>query len=96
VAGEAGAAPASGPVPDPVQVRADRAHADVQLGSGDLRVGLAAGDQRVTSSRSAGRAAGMDHRGLPGIGGRQHYTGPVAQLVQIQPTRSVVLAQQHD
>jgi hypothetical protein len=44
-AGEVGAAPASGLVPDPVQVRADRAHADVQLG-GDLRVGSPLRDQR--------------------------------------------------
>jgi hypothetical protein len=43
-----------------------------------------------------GREVAKDHRGLLGIGGRQHYTGAVTQVVQIQPTRSVVLAQQHD
>ena len=43
-AGQVGAAAAAGLVPDPVQVRADRADADVQL-RGDLRVGAALGDQ---------------------------------------------------
>src|SRR6516162_1757178 len=43
-AGQVGAAAAAGLVPDPVQMRADRADADVQLG-GDLRVGPAPGDQ---------------------------------------------------
>jgi len=42
--GQVGAAPGAGLVPDPVQVRADRAAADVQPG-GDLRVGGALGDQ---------------------------------------------------
>jgi len=51
-AGQVGAAAAAGLVPDPVQVRADGADADVQLG-GDLRVGAALGDQ-VISSRSRG------------------------------------------
>ena len=43
-AGQVGAAAAAGLVPDPVQVGADGADADVQLG-GDLRVGAALGDQ---------------------------------------------------
>ena len=43
-ASQVGAAAAAGLVPDPVQVSADGAHADVQLG-GDLRVGAALGDQ---------------------------------------------------
>src|SRR5580658_3794603 len=43
--GEVGAAPASGLVPDPVQVRADRAHADVHLRR-DLRIGAPPRDQR--------------------------------------------------
>ena len=43
-AGQVSAAAAAGLVPDPVQVRADRADADVQLG-GDLGVGAALGDQ---------------------------------------------------
>ncbi len=43
-AGEVGAAPAPGLVADAVQVRADRAHADVQL-AGDLRIGVPPGDQ---------------------------------------------------
>ena len=43
-AGQVGAAAGSGFVPDPVQVRGDRACADGQLG-GDLRVGMASGDQ---------------------------------------------------
>src|SRR5580693_3636 len=43
-AGEVGAAPASGLIADAVQVRADRAYADVQL-FGDLRIGVPAGDQ---------------------------------------------------
>ena len=42
--GQVGAAPAAGLVPDPVQVGADGADADVQLG-GDLGVGAALGDQ---------------------------------------------------
>jgi hypothetical protein len=42
--GQVGAAAAAGLVPDPVQVRADRADADVQL-VGDLGVGAALGDQ---------------------------------------------------
>ena len=42
--GQVGAATAAGLVPDPVQVRADGADADVQL-PGDLRVGAALGDQ---------------------------------------------------
>ena len=42
--GEVGAAAAAGLVPDPVQVRADRAHGDVELGR-DLRVGAALRDQ---------------------------------------------------
>src|SRR5215469_13216686 len=42
--GQAGAAAAAGLVPDPVQVRADGADADVQLG-GDLRIGPPLGDQ---------------------------------------------------
>ena len=49
-AGQVGAAAAAGLVPDVVQVGADRADADVQLG-GDLGVG-AARVMRVTSSRS--------------------------------------------
>jgi hypothetical protein len=48
------------------------------------------------TSDTDGREVGKDHRGLLGIGGRQHYTDPVTQVVQIQPIRSVVLAQQHD
>ena len=44
-AGQVGAAAAAGLVPDPVQVRADGADADVQPG-GDLRVGAPLGDQR--------------------------------------------------
>jgi hypothetical protein len=43
-AGQVGAAPAAGLVPDPVQVGADGADADVQP-LGDLGVGGAAGDQ---------------------------------------------------
>ena len=43
-AGQVGAAAAAGLVPDPVQVRADRTDADVQL-RGDLRIGAALGDQ---------------------------------------------------
>ena len=43
-AGQVGAAAAAGLVPDPVQVGADGADADVQLG-GDLGVGAALGDQ---------------------------------------------------
>src|SRR6516164_8178730 len=43
-AGQVGPAPASGLVPDPVQVGADGADADVQLG-GDLGVSAAPGDQ---------------------------------------------------
>jgi len=43
-AGQVGAAAAAGLVPDAVQVRGDRAGADVQLG-GDLGVGAALGDQ---------------------------------------------------
>jgi hypothetical protein len=43
-AGQVGAAPAPGLFPDPVQVRADGADGDIQLG-GDLGVGGAAGDQ---------------------------------------------------
>src|SRR5262245_61874194 len=43
-AGQVGAAAAAGLVPDPVQVRADGADADVQLG-GDLGIGAAPGDQ---------------------------------------------------
>jgi hypothetical protein len=42
-AGQVGAAPAAGLVPDPVQMGADGAHADVQIG-GDLGVGAALGD----------------------------------------------------
>src|SRR5579862_2023832 len=42
--GQVGAAAATGLVADPVQVRPDRADADVQLG-GDLRVGMTLGDQ---------------------------------------------------
>jgi hypothetical protein len=41
---QVGAAAAAGLVPDPVQVRADRADADIQLG-GDLSVGAALSDQ---------------------------------------------------
>ena len=43
-AGQVGAAAAAGLVPDPGQVGADGAHADVQE-LGDLRVGAALGDQ---------------------------------------------------
>jgi hypothetical protein len=43
-AGQVGTAAAAGLVPDPVQVRADRAGANVQLG-GDLGVGTALGNQ---------------------------------------------------
>ena len=43
-AGEVSAAAASGLVPDAVQVRADRVHADMQIG-GDLRVGASLRDQ---------------------------------------------------
>src|SRR6516165_6782033 len=43
-AGEVGAPAAAGLVPNPVQVRADRAHGDVQLGR-DLSVGAALRDQ---------------------------------------------------
>ena len=42
--GEIGAAAAAGLIPDPVQVRGDRAHGDVELGR-DLRIGAALGDQ---------------------------------------------------
>jgi hypothetical protein len=43
-AGEVGAAPAPGLVPDPVEMGTDGTHADVKLG-GDLGVGMALGDQ---------------------------------------------------
>jgi hypothetical protein len=43
-AGQVGATAAAGPVPDAVQVGADRTRANVQLG-GDLGVGPALGDQ---------------------------------------------------
>jgi hypothetical protein len=42
--GKVGAAAAPGLAPDPVEVGADGAHADVQL-RGDLYVGVALGDQ---------------------------------------------------
>jgi hypothetical protein len=42
--GQVGTAPATGLVPDPVQVRADGAHGNVEL-TGDLGVGLALGNQ---------------------------------------------------
>ena len=45
---------------------------------------------------TGGREAGQGHRSLLGIGGGQHDADPVAQVVQVQPTRGVVLAQQHD
>jgi hypothetical protein len=64
-AGQVGAAAAAGLVPDPVQVRADGADADVQLG-GDLGVGAAAAT-RVTSSRS--RALSVPGPGTAGCGG---------------------------
>ena len=45
---------------------------------------------------TGGREVGQGHCGLLGIGGGQHDTDPVAQVVQVQPTRGVVLAQQRD
>jgi len=42
------------------------------------------------------REVGQGHRGVGGIDGGQHDTDPVAQVVQVQPARGVVLAQQRD
>jgi hypothetical protein len=41
-----------------------------------------------------GRKPGQGDRGLLGIGGRQHDTDPLAQVIQVQPAFGVVLAQQ--
>src|ERR1700693_2401505 len=66
-AGEIGAGAAAGLVPDPVQVRADRTHGDVQL-TRDLRVGVAPGDQRDeftfpgTEPRQPGRQGTVPRR----------------------------------
>ena len=78
-AGQVGAAATAGLVPDPVQVRADRADADVQFG-GDLRVGPAPGDQDDQLSlpgaelsrprrRGTGLRAGISSWTLARIGG---------------------------
>ena len=55
---------------------------------------MAAGARRIGDT--GGREIGQGHRGLLGIGGGQHDTDPVAQVIQVQPARSVVLAQQRD
>src|ERR1700722_2376461 len=45
---------------------------------------------------TGGRKVSQGHRGLLGIRGGQHDTDPAAQVVQVQPPRSVVLAQKRD
>ena len=45
---------------------------------------------------TGGREVSQGYRGLRGIRGGQHDTDPVAQVVQVQPARGVVLAQQRD
>ena len=73
---------AAGLVPDPVQVGADGADADVQLG-GDLGVGAAPGDQGdqfpfpgaellQPGRRGLRRAGGGEHQGVLGRGGQAH------------------------
>ena len=82
--GQVGAAAAAGLVPDPVQVRADRADADVQV-SGDLGVGAAPGDrgdqlpfpgaELAQSWRRLRLPRGGDlgeHQGVLGRGGPAH------------------------
>ena len=56
------------------------------------------GDTRDTrgTGRTGGREVGQGHRGLLGVGGGQHDTDPVAQVVQLEPARGVVLTQQRD
>ena len=82
--GQVGAAAGAGLVPDPVQVRADGADADVQPG-GDLRVGMALGDEgdrlplpgaeHPQARRRLGlpRAGDLgEHQGVLGGGGQAH------------------------
>ncbi len=81
--GQVGAAAAAGLVPDPVQVRADRAHGDVQLG-GDLGVGTAPGDQGDQlafpglSCPGPGVACGWSWPGLVSI---RAYSAAVARFI---------------
>jgi hypothetical protein len=70
-AGQVGAAAAAGLVPDPVQVRADGADADVQVG-GDLGVGPAPGDQD-------------DQLPLPGAGRTMTAAGTAALSASVTP-----------
>ena len=81
-AGQVGAAAAAGLVPDPVQVRADRADADEQLG-GDLGVGTALGDQGDQlplpgTERPQPGAAGC---GGPGAVSIRAYSAAAARLI---------------
>ena len=85
--GQVGAAAVTGLVPDPVQVRGNRADADMQLG-GDLAVGAAPGDQGdqfpFPGAEAAGarcrrlRRAGVgEHQGVLGGGGQAHRRAAV-------------------
>ena len=82
--GQVGAAAAAGLVPDPVQVRADRADADEQL-RGDLRVGAALGDQGDQLPLPGAEPAQAWRRpGLPRAGSsvsRRAYSAAVAALI---------------
>jgi hypothetical protein len=65
-----------------------------RLGVPPVGTPAAPGARRIGDT--GGREVGQDHRGLLGIGRGKHDTDPVTQVVQVQPTRGLVLAQQRD
>ena len=81
-AGQVGAAAAAGLVPDPVQVGADGADADVQL-RGDLGVGAAPGDQGDQFPLPGAERPGPPPpaRGGPGSVSSRAYSAAVARLI---------------
>jgi hypothetical protein len=78
-AGQVGAAPGAGLIPDPVQVGADGADADVQLG-GDLRVGAALGDQLPFPGAESPGPGAADWAG-PGAVSSRAYSAAVSGLI---------------
>jgi hypothetical protein len=81
--GQVSPAPATGLVPDPVQMRADRANADVQL-RGDLRVGAAPGDQADQLLFSGAELSQLMRR--MGLGGRPARGAGQVQGVRLATT----------
>jgi hypothetical protein len=64
------------------------------------RIGSHVSRSGRTSAGSPGEASCVGNfpgqRGLLGTGRGKHDTDPVTQVVQVQPTRGLVLAQQRD